>query len=149
MPATQPRSHLHHHELPDLHPRNQYDLQEFESFIQLENKIYLTIPSSLDSFPIDKKERQQSLKKNFKQGNKIPKDLKPLLTGSKIVNIHFPYFRDEIDDEEKAFIELENGYFISEYNFGPLGVNNVDLKIITKQDFQELTDEETTFKSLK
>tara|TARA_B100001173_G_C15621993_1_gene393386 strand:+ start:69 stop:518 length:450 start_codon:yes stop_codon:yes gene_type:complete len=129
-------------------PSNEYQLQEFYSYLLLNNGLIFSFPTYEDESNFDSIESQEYFNNKFKTGSKISNKVKPLIVGQKISNLHFPYFQDEPDDDEKAFIELENGYFISETNYGPQGVSNVDLKIITKEKFNSLIDKDTKFKPL-
>lgn len=69
-----------------------------------------------------------------------------------IRNIHFLYYKNEPDEQEKAIIELENGLFITEKNVGPVGITNVDLQVMNEQqffDFKQRLGVDFNLKSLK
>ena len=63
-----------------------------------------------------------------------------LVIGQKIVDFYFCYYDNEIDFDFSAFIKLSNNYYLSEKNFGPVGITNVNLIIFNEKQFMNQID---------
>ncbi|WP_291122595.1 hypothetical protein [Empedobacter sp. UBA7620] len=115
-------------------PENKYGLQEFESFIKIDNDKVIQIPY----FPTEEWNESETLKK-FELARKVESKLIELILNLKIINYHFKYFENELDEMEKAIIELENGLYITEKN-GPFGLTDVDLHSMHTIEFLKLKE---------
>ncbi len=116
--------------------RNQYDIQEFFAYLKLSNGVITGIPQYHD---IDITENE-TLNKLFKEAKKPNSNCLKQIENQKIVDFHFWFFENEQDIEKKAYIELESGIYVSEENFGPIGLTTVDLEILTPEAFEKLKD---------
>ena len=117
--------------------QNEYDMQEFFAYLKLSNGLIIEIPQYSD---LELNESEE-LNKSFANAKKPTKDCKKRIENQKITDVHFCFYEQEPDEESKAYLELENGIYISEENRGPMGLTTVDLEILTKSQFDELKDE--------
>ena len=90
-------------------PSNEYQLQEFYSYLLLNNGLIFSFPTYEDESNFDSIESQEYFNNKFKTGSKISNKVKPLIVGQKISNLHFPYFQDE--PEFQTIQKIVNGYF--------------------------------------
>ena len=111
-------------------PENEFGLQEFESFIKIEDNSIIQIP-----YFTTQQWNDAELRKKFDDAKSIKSKYVDSILNLKIINYHFTYFEDELDEMEKAIIELENGIYITEKNYGPIGLTNIDLQIMNKAEF--------------
>ncbi|MGC4036136.1 MAG: hypothetical protein QM764_09255 [Chitinophagaceae bacterium] len=58
-----------------------------------------------------------------------------------IVLACFSYYNGEVDFDHCTFIKLENNYYISENNSGPVGLTDIDLIILDEKECIERTKE--------
>ncbi|QSB29251.1 hypothetical protein [Flavobacterium sp. CLA17] len=117
--------------------QNGYDMQEFFAYLKLSNGSIIEIPQIFDS-EIDKDEE---LSKIFSKAKKPNSKCKTEIENQKIIDIHFWLEEEESHMEFKAYLELENGNFVTEMNYGPIGLTTVDLEILTKADFEKFKTE--------
>jgi hypothetical protein len=75
------------------------------------------------------------LKSRFDNGAIIEKKLKTLIIGQKTTDIFFCYYNNEVDVDFSAIIKLSNNMYLSEKNFGPVGITNVDLILLNEEEF--------------
>ena len=120
-------------------PEDEYGLQSFYAFLRLTDETILTIPkfSDDDDYLELTPDNVSYLKRMFDTGDLVGKQVKKCLVGQKIVDFYFCYYHGEVDIDISAFIKLTNGYYLSENNDGPIGVNNVDLILLTESEFLE------------
>ncbi|NNV57256.1 hypothetical protein [Limnovirga soli] len=120
-------------------PRNEYDLQSFHSYIKLANDIIIDIPHFDDEEYLQLTQDNLSyFKNNFDTGDSVTNIAKSYFVGQKIVDFYFSYFNDEINFDYSAFIKLSNGFYLTERNFGPIGLTNIDLNILDEKQFQQV-----------
>ena len=113
-------------------PENEYGLQEFVSFFRLSNGSIIQIPCCPGE---EWRNNNEFLLINYADSESVGEELSAMVFNREIRNIHFLYYKNEPDEQEKAIIELENGLFITEKNVGPVGITNVDLQVMNEQQF--------------
>jgi hypothetical protein len=80
-------------------------------------------------------ENLEYLKSRFDKGTIIDKKLRTLIVGQKITDLFFCYYNNEVDVDFSAFVKLSNNMYLSEKNFGPVGITNVDLILLNDEEF--------------
>ena len=118
-----------------FNPENEYNLQEYYSIFKLENGMIFQIPNCADQIW---DQNNNYLMELFSKTNKIPQNTLDIFKTNKIVDFHFSYFNDAPDDEGKSIIEFDNKIFLTEKNYGPIGITDVDMKIMTEEEFLKL-----------
>jgi hypothetical protein len=118
-------------------PENEYGLQSFHSYIKLANDRIIGIPNFDDEEYLElNQDNLNYYKTMFDTGQSLNhKTTRQLIIGQKIVDFYFCYYENEIDFNFSAFIKLSNSYYLSEYNFGPIGITDVDLIIFDEKQF--------------
>jgi hypothetical protein len=115
---------------------NEYDLQEFFSYLKLSNGIIFNIPVfDHEEVFVLSEENKAYFQKCFESGKKLSGFAKEKIEGQKIEDLYFSYFHGELDEDQRAYIKLGNGYYITENNFGPPGLTNIDLMIFDEKDY--------------
>jgi hypothetical protein len=117
--------------------QNEYDLQEFFAYLKLSNEIIMGIPQYFDLEIIE----DAALNEIFRKAKKPIKDCAGKIENKKILDIHFGFYENDPDEGQKAYLELENGIYISEKNYGPMGLTTIDLEILSKSEFEKLKAE--------
>jgi hypothetical protein len=118
--------------------KNEYDLQEFHSYLKLSNGIIIPIPQyDNEAFLKLNIENIDYFQKHYGNAQELKGDSKTKIEGHKIEDIYFCYYNGEIDNDKKAYIKLKNGLYFTENNFGPVGVTNVDLIIYNQKEFDK------------
>jgi len=117
--------------------QNEYAMQEFFAYLKLSNGLIIEIPQYSDSQIRESAE----LNKIFENAKKPDDNCRKQIENQKITDIHFCFYEQESDEESKAYLELENGIYITEENRGPIGLTTVDLEILTKSEFEKLKAE--------
>lgn len=117
--------------------QNEYDMQEFFAYLKLSNGLILEIPHYFD---LEINENAE-LNKIFKIAKKPNNHCLKQIENQKIMDIHFWFYEKESDEEKKAYLELENEIYITEENYGPMGLTNIDLEILSKAEFEKLKAE--------
>lgn len=138
--ATLKLSELIEEEIVELRfhyvPENEYGLQSFHSYIKLANETIIDIPKFDDQEYIQlTQDNLNYLKKMFDTGSLVNDKVKPYFIGQRIVDFYFSYSNDEVDFDHSAFIKLSNNYYLTENNFGPIGLTNIDLVILDEEHF--------------
>ena len=119
-------------------PRNDYDLQSFHSYIKLANDTIIDIPHFDDDEYLQlTQDNLNYFKNNFETGTLVNDKAKSYFAGQRIVDFYFSYYNNEIDFDYSAFIKLSNGFYLTERNFGPIGLTNIDLNILDEKQFNE------------
>lgn len=125
---------------------NQYSLQEFSSYFKLSNNLIFKIPFS----PHDEYDFSDEIIKKYEKLKKVSFTFFERIKNKKITDFHFLYFENEIEELDKCYMELEDGLYIYEKSFGPIGITNVDLNILDEIEFNKLKqnlDEDFALKS--
>jgi len=113
--------------------QNEYDMQEFYSYLKLSNGLIIEIPQFSD---VELNENTE-LNEIFENAKKPNNECKKRIENQKITDIHFCFYEQEPDEESKAYLELENGIYFTEENRGPMGLTTVDIEILNKSEFEE------------
>jgi sporulation protein YlmC with PRC-barrel domain len=117
-------------------PENEYGLQSFHAYLKLSDDTIIDIPKFDDDVYLHlTTENLDYLKSRFDNGAIIEKKLKTLIIGQKITDIFFCYYNNEVDVDFSAIIKLSNNMYLSEKNFGPVGITNVDLILLNEEEF--------------
>ena len=117
---------------------NENGLQEFHSFIKLINGIVFSLPIyDEETFLILTTENVEYYNRSYEEGKELPKNYYDKINGKKIEDIYFCYYNQEIELGKRAYFKLSNGYYITENNFGPLGLTNISLLILNQDQFEE------------
>jgi len=128
---------------------NAHGMQEFQSQIKLSNGEVVLIPN----FPDTEYNLIEFYVKNksstFDKAKRCGLASRLLFRNKEIVDIHFRYLDGEPFNNGSGILELENGKYVTENNFGPQGLTDIDLIIMDQKQFDELQDDEIKFRSLK
>jgi hypothetical protein len=117
-------------------PENEYGLQSFQAYIKLTGDVIIDIPKfDEDEYLQLTQDNLDYLKRMFETGRTVIDKVKANLVGQKITNFYFSYYNDEVDFDHSAFIKLSNSYYLTENNFGPIGLTNIDLIILDEEHF--------------
>lgn len=118
-------------------PENEYGLQSFHSYIKLKNETIIDIPKFDDNEYLNlNQENLNYYKTMFETGQPLNHETsRQLIIGQKITDFYFCYYENEIDFDFPAFIKLSNNYYLSEHNFGPIGITDVDLILFDEKRF--------------
>jgi hypothetical protein len=117
---------------------NEYGLQEFQSFFKLSDGSVTEIPFYPEEvFLVLNDDNEHFLKGSYDKGQEITEEGKAILEGAKIEDFYFCEWDGEIDLGKRAYVKLNNGYYITEVNYGPGGLTNVDLLILDEQQFKD------------
>lgn len=113
---------------------NDFGLQEFTTFIKLSNNEIIQIPYFIDEYwnSNDVILINEYSKIQFFD-NEILK-----IVGKSIVDFYFVFFENELNEQEKAIVEIEDGVYFTEKHFGPVGLTDVNLRILNKDEFNLL-----------
>lgn len=117
--------------------QNKYDMQEFFAYLKLSNGMIIEIPQYSDL----KLKESEELNKTFINAKRPNMECKKRIENQKITDLHFCFYEKKPDEENKAYVELENGIHFSEENYGPIGLTTVDLEILTKSEFEKMKSE--------
>ncbi|WP_284652594.1 hypothetical protein [Flavobacterium terrisoli] len=133
-------------------PENEYGLQSFHTYIKLANNWIIDIPKYDDDDYLNLTyDNLDYYKKMFEAGKSVPDKLKTSFAGQTILDFYFSYDGDEVDFDQSAFIKLSNNLYLSENNFGPMGLTTIDLIIFNEEQFtaevQRLKDNEIEVRS--
>ena len=116
---------------------NDYGMQSFHSYIKLASGTIISIPKFDDDEYLDlTNENLAYLQNRFDEGSIVNNSLKIYFVGQKITDFYFSYYNDEIDTDWPGCIQLSNGYYLTECNFGPPGLF-VDLIILTEEGISD------------
>ena len=119
---------------------NEFGLQSFHSFIKLTGGIIIDIPKfDNDDYLLLNEENLDYFLNKFNTGDPVNDTSKKYLLGQKITDFYFSYRENEIDLDRSAYIQLSNGYYLTENNYGPAGLIPLDLVILNEDDFLEQT----------
>lgn len=119
---------------------NEFGLQSFHSFIKLKSGAIIDIPKfDNDDYLLLNEENLNYFQNQFDTGDPVIQNAKKILLGQKIIDFHFTYDDNEIDLDRSAYIQLSNGYYLTENNYGPPGIIPIDLVILNEDDFVEHT----------
>jgi len=118
-------------------PENEYGLQSFYAFIKLSNDTIIGIPKYSDDndYLHLTQDNLRYFKRMFDTGSLINEEVKLYFVGQKIVDFYFSYYNGVVDVDNSAFIKLENDYYLSENNSGPVGLTDIDLIIFDEREF--------------
>ena len=117
-------------------PENEYGLQSFHSFIKLTDGAIIDIPKFDDDIYLHlTKENLEYLNSMFESGEKIDEKTRALFVGQKIAGLFFCYYNNEVDIDYSALIKLSNNLYLSEKNFGPIGITDINLTILNEEQF--------------
>jgi len=115
---------------------NEYGLQSFHMYLKLSDDTIIDIPKFDDDVYLHlTTENLEYLKSRFDKGTIIDKKLRTLIVGQKITDLFFCYYNNEVDVDFSAFVKLSNNMYLSEKNFGPVGITNVDLILLNDEEF--------------
>jgi hypothetical protein len=119
-------------------PENENGLQSFHSYIKLANDAVIDIPHFDDDDYLElNQDNLDYLKKMFDTGDPVNDKAKTYFAGQKIADFYFSYYNEEVDFDYPAIIKLSNNYYLTENNFGPVGLTNIDLIILDEKQFTE------------
>ncbi|MGC4103307.1 hypothetical protein [Ferruginibacter sp.] len=119
-------------------PENEYGSQSFHSYIKLSNDAIIGIPEFDNEEYLElTPDNLDYFKMRFVTGEPAYEEVKTYFVGQKITGLFFNYYDNQIDIEQRAFIELANGIYLTENNFGQVGLPDIDLIILDKEEFDE------------
>lgn len=117
---------------------NGFGLQEFTTFIKLSNNFVFNLPYFIDEvMNIDEHDTTD----NYSNAKHFSNDFLSKLIGKKLVDFHFVFINDELLEQGKAIVEFENNIYLLEKASGPIGLTDVDVKILSKANFYRLKEE--------
>ena len=114
--------------------------QVFYSYLKLSNGKIIDLPHyhNLERFSIDS--RLENSKKDYRKAKRINQEEREKIQGQRIVDIHYCFYENESDEERRAHIELSNGIYLTEDNYGVVGMG-IGLILRTKEEFDRLKSE--------
>lgn len=117
--------------------RNEYDMQTFDAYIKLSSGNIIDIPNSNDDeYLLMTAENLEYMQRRFKTGKAVSSSITKYFVGQKITDFFICYYDNELAFEP-GYIQLSNGYYLTENNSGPTGVTNIDLVILDEKQFLE------------
>lgn len=124
-------------------------LQEFQSQIKLSNGNFILIPtdSKDETDLIQHYENNKSCR--FIDAKRCGLAYRLLFKKKKIVDVHFKYLDGEHFNDSEGIIELENGKYITETGIGPIGLTDVNLSVMNKNEFEKLNSDGIVIRSFK
>ncbi|WP_299442409.1 hypothetical protein [uncultured Aquimarina sp.] len=129
--------------------KNEHGMQEFQSQIRLSNGKIVLLPKH----PDDKLNLIEDYSNNksvtFDKAQRYGLTSRLMFRNKQIKDIHFRFSDNEHVMDSSAILELDNGKFITENNYGPNGLTDINLVIMNKTQFQELADDEIQIRSLR
>lgn len=114
---------------------NEYSLQEFHAYIQLKSGRYIGIPQFDDDVYLADPGDHYKLK--FETGEMLQSQLRELVIGTTIVDFHFSYNGEEIEDWHSGYIQSDSGIYLMERNYGPQGLL-VSMSMLSENDFTRI-----------
>ncbi|SEM17707.1 hypothetical protein SAMN04487910_4330 [Aquimarina amphilecti] len=128
---------------------NEHGMQEFQSQIRLSNGQVVLLPKHPDD-DIDLVEDYSNNKNTpFEKAQRYGLTSRLMFRNKQIKDIHFRFSDNEQVIDSSAILELDNGKFITENNYGPNGLTDINLVIMNKTQFLELADDNMEIKSLR
>ncbi|MEP2937546.1 MAG: hypothetical protein ABJM06_09435 [Gilvibacter sp.] len=128
---------------------NAHDMQEFQSQVMLANKEVFLIPNYPDaSFDLTEY-YDKNKSSSFDTAQRCGLASRLLFRNKTIVDVHFKYADGEPLQDQSGILELENGRYVTENNFGPPGLTDIDLIVMNQDQFEGLQDDDTELRSLK
>lgn len=128
---------------------NKHGRQEFQSQIRLSNKQLVLIPNHPD-LEYDLIEHHANNQfSSFLKAKRCGLTSRLLFKNKEILDIHFRFRENEPFKDSRAILELENEKFITENNIDPQGLEDIDLIILNKSQFQDLASDGIEIRSLK
>ncbi|WP_106793234.1 hypothetical protein [Aquimarina sp. Aq78] len=128
---------------------NEHGIQEFQSQIRLSNGQIVLLPKHLDD-NYDLIEHYSNHRSTpFEKAQRCGLTSRLMFRNKQIIDIHFKFLDNKYLMNSCAILELDNGKFVTESNYGSKGITNIDLKIMNKAQFQKLADDEIQIRSLR
>jgi hypothetical protein len=116
---------------------NEYGQQMFFSYLKLSNGHIIGFPMFDEENFIELSESNvQYFQNQFETGDTFLQSIEDLLIGKTIDDIYFCYFENKIVGDDRAYIKLDTGNYLTELNFGPPGIF-IGLSILNEQEFKE------------
>jgi hypothetical protein len=116
---------------------NEYGQQMFFSYLKLSIGDIIGFPMfDEENFMELSESNIQYFQNQFATGYEFSNSKEDLIIGKTIKDIYFCYFDNKIVGDERAYIQLDNEKYLTEINFGPLGIG-IGLSILNEQDFKE------------
>ncbi|WP_299314404.1 hypothetical protein [uncultured Aquimarina sp.] len=128
---------------------NENGMQEFQSQIRLSNGKIVLLPKYPDD-NIDLIEDYSNNKSvTFEKAQRYGLTSRLMFRNKQIKDIHFRFLDNEHFKDSSAILELDNGKFITENNYGPNGLTDINLVIMNKTQFLKLADDDIQIRSLR
>ena len=128
---------------------NEQGMQEFQSQIRLSNGQVVLLPKHLND-DIDLVEDYSNNKHiSFEKAQRYGLTSRLMFRNKQIKDIHFRFLDNEQVMDSSAILELDNGKFITENNYGPNGLTDINLVIMNKTQFLNLADDKVQIRSLR
>ncbi|WP_108802412.1 hypothetical protein [Aquimarina sp. Aq107] len=128
---------------------NEQGMQEFQSQIRLSNGQVVLLPKHLND-DIDLVEDYSNNKRiSFEKAQRYGLTSRLMFRNKQIKDIHFRFLDNEQVMDSSAILELDNGKFITENNYGPNGLTDINLVIMNKTQFLNLADDKVQIRSLR
>jgi hypothetical protein len=119
-------------------PENEHALQSFHAYIKISDDSIIDIPDfDNDDYLTLSQDNLDYFRMRFDSGQAVSNDVQKYFVGQIITDFYFSYYNDEVDFDRSAFIKLSNGYYLTENNFGPVGLAHIDLIILDEENFQQ------------
>jgi hypothetical protein len=116
-------------------PENEYGLQEFYAYLKLASDRIIDFPKSGDDDYIELTQENLSwFAKRYDSGEAANDTFKSRIINQKIVDFWFRYY-DGALDYGHAYIQLTNGLYLTENNFGPPGLTHIDAFALEEREF--------------
>lgn len=128
---------------------NEQGIQELQSQIRLSNKEVILMPNYPDNEYELLEDYQKNKASTFQKAKRCGLASRLLFRNKKIVDIHFKYLDNEPLKDSRGILELDNGKFITENNSVQQGETDLNLIVMNKSQFLELTNDNVEFRSLR
>ena len=114
--------------------------QVFYSFYKLSNGKLTELPHYHNLKQKTYDTRLKNIDEYYKESKRIFRKERKQIQGQKIVDIHYCFYKNESDEERRAYMELSNGIYLTEYNYGVEGMS-IGLILRNKEGFDQLKNE--------
>ena len=112
-------------------------LQEFHCFMKLSDGTIVGIPVYDDEvFFIINETNRQYFKEGYDKGSQLSDLAKEKVEGKVIEDIVFLYTNGQISEDRSAYLKLSSGYYFTEINYRPIGINDVGIALLQQTEFE-------------
>jgi hypothetical protein len=119
-------------------PKNEYQMQEYHAYLRLSNDQVIPFPKFTEDDSLRFTETKISyFKKIFEKAAPLSIINQKKIEGTHIEDLYFAYNHNLPKKESKAYLKLDNGYYLTECNYGPQGLTDIGLHVLNEKQFQD------------